>query len=47
MRSPSKFKAQPKKEPVNQKIKRTVSPERVAVSSAPNSGGNVKTSKVI
>ena len=47
MRSLRKNKAQPKKEPLNQKIKRTVSPERAAVSSTPNSGGPVKTSKVI
>ena len=47
MRSPSKNKAQLKKEPLNQKIKRTVSPERAAVSSSTNSGGPIKSSKVI
>jgi hypothetical protein len=47
MRSLSKNKAQPKKEPLNQKRNRTVSPQRAAVSSAVNSGGPVKTSKVI
>lgn len=39
MRSPAKNKAASKKEPLNQRIKRTISPQKVNVTSAPNSGG--------